>query len=71
MGERLSLSDTLMEGASLRYRSKGSIIRSYTAMMMPSRAHGKVMMILAYPYREDCVGAYDRKGESLKVELIA
>ncbi len=36
-----------------------------------NKFYGKVMMIVAYPYREDCVGANDSRGESLKIELIA
>ncbi|MBL7168421.1 Mov34/MPN/PAD-1 family protein [Candidatus Bathyarchaeota archaeon] len=36
-----------------------------------NKFYGKVMMILAYPYREDCVRAYDRQGEPLKIDLIA
>lgn len=36
-----------------------------------NKFYGKVMMILAYPYREDCAGAYDRRGESLQISLIA
>ena len=35
-----------------------------------NKFYGKVMMILAYPYREDCVGVYDRQEEPLGVELI-
>lgn len=35
-----------------------------------NKFYGKVMMIVAYPYREDCVGANDSRGESLKIELI-
>jgi len=35
-----------------------------------NKFYGKVMMIVAYPYREDCVGANDSLGESLKIELI-
>ena len=36
-----------------------------------NKFYGKVMMILGYPYREDCVRAYDSRGEPLKIELIA
>ena len=36
-----------------------------------NKFYGKVMMILGYPYRVDCVRAYDSRGEPLKIELIA
>ncbi len=35
-----------------------------------NKFYGKVMMIVAYPYREGCVGANDSRGESLQIELI-
>ena len=36
-----------------------------------NKFYGKVMMILGYPYRVDCVRAYDSRGEPLKIEVIA
>jgi len=32
--------------------------------------YGKIMMIMAHPYREDCVCAYNSRGEPLKIEVI-
>ena len=36
-----------------------------------NKFYGKVMMIIAHPYREDSVQAYDRRGEAIRVELVA
>ena len=54
---------------SIHSHPSGSVEPSPEDLITFSRT-GKLHIIVAYPYREDCWAAYDREGRPVQVELV-